>query len=182
MKWSTLKTLYFCELLRLPISPILKIQKFLWVFWFLGKNLSKFIPPVWKLHNPYFHRLNKQGYRTYRRNYLRLTWVPGSKYFWHIKAKCSWRIPTDPFEVLPKFVKEFRLEKIDGFEALQGFLLLLWQNSDRKTDKILKVETFYLHMVFFNFSDQNYAYGSGILPVGSPLIKASGLTYSLVWF
>ena len=71
------------------------------------------------------YRLNKQGYRTYRRNYLRLTWVPGSKYFWHIKAKCSWRIPTDPFEVLPKFVKEFRLEKIDGFEALQGFLLLL---------------------------------------------------------
>ena len=26
---------------------------FLWVCWFLGKNVSNFASPVWKLHNPY---------------------------------------------------------------------------------------------------------------------------------
>ena len=32
-----------------------KFNHFLWVCWFLGKNLSNFVPPVWKLHNPYCH-------------------------------------------------------------------------------------------------------------------------------
>ena len=32
-----------------------KFNNFLWVCWFLGKNLSNFIPPAWKLHNPYCH-------------------------------------------------------------------------------------------------------------------------------
>ena len=30
-----------------------KFNNFLWVCWFRGKNLSNFVPPVWKLHNPY---------------------------------------------------------------------------------------------------------------------------------
>ena len=33
----------------------LKFIKFLWVCWFLGKNLANFVPPVWKLHNQYCH-------------------------------------------------------------------------------------------------------------------------------
>ena len=36
---------------HLPINPILKIQ----VCWFSGKNLSNFVPPAWKLHNPCCH-------------------------------------------------------------------------------------------------------------------------------
>ena len=32
-----------------------KFNIFLWVCWFLGKNPSNFVPPVWKLHNPYCH-------------------------------------------------------------------------------------------------------------------------------
>ena len=32
-----------------------KFKDFLWVCWFLGKNLSNFVYPVWKLHNPYCH-------------------------------------------------------------------------------------------------------------------------------
>ena len=36
---------------NLPI----KFNNFLWVCWFLGKNLSKFVPPTWKLCNPYCH-------------------------------------------------------------------------------------------------------------------------------
>ena len=39
-------------------NPILKFNDFLWVCWFLGKNLSYFVPPVWKLHNPYCHNLH----------------------------------------------------------------------------------------------------------------------------
>ena len=33
----------------------LKFNNFLWLYWFLGKNLSNFVPPIWKLHNPYCH-------------------------------------------------------------------------------------------------------------------------------
>ena len=31
------------------------VNKFLRVYWFLGKNLSNFVPPFWKLYNPYCH-------------------------------------------------------------------------------------------------------------------------------
>ena len=31
---------------QLATTPILKIQYFLWVCWFLGKNLSKFVSPL----------------------------------------------------------------------------------------------------------------------------------------
>ena len=36
-------------------NPILKFKNFLWACWFLGKTLSKFVPPIWKLHNPSCH-------------------------------------------------------------------------------------------------------------------------------
>ena len=29
--------------------------KFNNLFWFLGKNISNFVPPIWKLHDPYCH-------------------------------------------------------------------------------------------------------------------------------
>ena len=32
-----------------------KFNNFLWVCWFLGKHLSNFVPPSWKLVNPYYH-------------------------------------------------------------------------------------------------------------------------------
>ena len=35
-----------------------KFDNFLWVCWFLSKNLSNFIPPVWKLHTPYCHNFH----------------------------------------------------------------------------------------------------------------------------
>ena len=38
-----------------PLVQFSKFKKILWVCWFLGKKLSNFIPPVWKLHNPYCH-------------------------------------------------------------------------------------------------------------------------------
>ena len=38
-----------------PLTQFSKFNNFLWVCWFLGKNLSNFVPPVWKLHNPYCH-------------------------------------------------------------------------------------------------------------------------------
>ena len=28
---------------------------FLWICWFLGKNLYNFVSPIWKIHNPYCH-------------------------------------------------------------------------------------------------------------------------------
>ena len=38
-----------------PLTQFSKFNNFLWVFWFLGKNLSNFVPSVWKLHNPHCH-------------------------------------------------------------------------------------------------------------------------------
>ena len=37
------------------LTQFSKFNNFLWVCWFLGKNLSNFLPPVWKLHNSYCH-------------------------------------------------------------------------------------------------------------------------------
>ena len=36
-------------------SQFSKFNHFPWVCWFVGKNLSNFVPPAWKLHNPYCH-------------------------------------------------------------------------------------------------------------------------------
>ena len=47
----------FWKLLRPPLIQFSKFNNFLWVCWFLGKNLSNFVPPVWKLHNPYCHNV-----------------------------------------------------------------------------------------------------------------------------
>ena len=41
-----------------PLVQFSKFKNFLWVCWFLGKNLSNFVPPVWKLHNPYCHTVH----------------------------------------------------------------------------------------------------------------------------
>ena len=45
----------FCTFLQLAINPKLKIQWFPLVCWFLWKNLSDFVSPVWKLHSLYCH-------------------------------------------------------------------------------------------------------------------------------
>ena len=41
---------------QLAINP--KLNNFLWVCWFLSKNLSNFVSPIWKLQNPYCHTLH----------------------------------------------------------------------------------------------------------------------------
>ena len=38
-----------------PFIQNLKFNNFFWICWFLCKNLSNFLPPAWKLHNPYCH-------------------------------------------------------------------------------------------------------------------------------
>ena len=45
----------FWKLLRPPLIQFSKFNNHIWVCWFLGKNLSNLVPPVWKLHNPYCH-------------------------------------------------------------------------------------------------------------------------------
>ena len=36
---------------------LIQFNNFLWVCWFLGKNISNFVPPAWKLYNPYCHNI-----------------------------------------------------------------------------------------------------------------------------
>ena len=53
----TFKPLIFENFWGPPLTQFSKFNNFLWVCWFLGKNLSNFVPPVWKLHNPYCHNM-----------------------------------------------------------------------------------------------------------------------------
>ena len=46
--------LWFLKTSEAPIKP--KFNNFVWVCWFLVKNLINFVPPIWKLHNPYCHK------------------------------------------------------------------------------------------------------------------------------
>ena len=45
-----MKTLIFASYWGSPLVQFSKFKNFLWVCWFLGKNLSNFIYPVLKLH------------------------------------------------------------------------------------------------------------------------------------
>ena len=46
------------EILALFDTQSLKLNNFLWVCLFLGKNLSNFVPTAWKHHNPYCHNFH----------------------------------------------------------------------------------------------------------------------------
>ena len=58
---SIFKSLYLVEWCPIfdnsPLTQFSKFNNFLWVCWFLGKNLSNFVPPAWKLNNPYSHNM-----------------------------------------------------------------------------------------------------------------------------
>ena len=41
-----------------PLHHFSKFYNFFWVCWFIGKNLSNFVPPTLKLDNPYYHTLH----------------------------------------------------------------------------------------------------------------------------
>ena len=65
-------------------SPLnAKFNNFLWVCWFLCKNLSYFVPPAWKLHNPYCHTWREE------KNYLEiLNFLPTANFLMNcIKAR-----------------------------------------------------------------------------------------------
>ena len=53
---SIFKSLYFlkwCPILDIsPLHQYSKFNNFLWVYWFLGKNLFNFVPPTWKTQQP----------------------------------------------------------------------------------------------------------------------------------
>ena len=55
MKITDFKNSDFWKLLGPPLIQFSKLNNFLWVCWFLGKNVSNFVPPIWKLNNPYCH-------------------------------------------------------------------------------------------------------------------------------
>jgi hypothetical protein len=61
IKLINFKTSDFCKELRIPIFLLVqssKFNNFLWVCWFLCKNLSNFVYPVWNLHYPYCHNVH----------------------------------------------------------------------------------------------------------------------------
>ena len=58
MKTSEAPTTVVCKLIGNLHTTVLQFSKFnnlLWVCWFLGKNLSNFVSPIWKLLNPDCH-------------------------------------------------------------------------------------------------------------------------------
>ena len=57
-----------------------KFNDFLLVCWFLCKNLSNFVPPAWKLHNPYCHNIQVWAW---------LSWQPtqASSLFYSVESR-----------------------------------------------------------------------------------------------
>ena len=57
--FKSLHSLKWCPIFwTSSLTQFSKFNHFLWVCWFLGKNLSTFVPPVWKLHNPYCNTIH----------------------------------------------------------------------------------------------------------------------------
>ena len=48
----------FWHFLTPSLYQFSKFNDSIWVCWFLGKNLSNFVSPAWKLDNPYCHILH----------------------------------------------------------------------------------------------------------------------------
>ena len=57
MKYSTIKTVIFASCWGSPLVQFSKFKNFLWVCWFLCKNLSNFVSLPCKFHNPYCHNV-----------------------------------------------------------------------------------------------------------------------------
>ena len=53
IKIINFKNSNFSTPLMLPLVHFSKFKTFLWVCWFLGKNLFNFLYPIWKLHIAY---------------------------------------------------------------------------------------------------------------------------------
>ena len=77
---------FICGFSRQNICSVVQFSKFdnfLWVCWFLGKNLSNFISPVWKLHNLYCHKCTEEQFTSFLygkfTNYRRFKELIGSK-------------------------------------------------------------------------------------------------------
>ena len=77
MKYSSLKTVIFASYWGSPLVQFSKFKIFLWVCWFLCKNLSNFVSLPWKFHNPYCHngRHISEGIHA-----LIFSWIE----FWHV--------------------------------------------------------------------------------------------------
>jgi hypothetical protein len=85
VKYLTLKTLIFASYWGSPLVQFSKFNNFLWICWFLCKNLSNFVYPVWKLHNPYCHRCTQE----WMTNYLSLR--PKPDFFKLLRPISSWK-------------------------------------------------------------------------------------------
>ena len=86
----TLKVKFWSNFGTFDTSPLIQFSKFnnfLWVCWFLSKNLSNFAPPAWKLDNLYYHNLSnysnlsKYNYIKVDMNHFYLPWPS----FWPMK-------------------------------------------------------------------------------------------------
>ena len=63
MKYSTLKTVFFASYWGSPLVQFSKFKNFLWVCWFLCKNLSNFVSLPWKFYNPYCHNVDVNSWQ-----------------------------------------------------------------------------------------------------------------------
>ena len=83
----TLKVERFSDFALFDTSPLTQFSKFndfLLVCWFLWKNLSNFVPPVWKLHNLYCHNIDVmcwKGRSSVKNDFTQL-WLY-RRLFWH---------------------------------------------------------------------------------------------------
>ena len=77
-----------------PLHQFPKLENFLWVCWFLGKNHSNFVPPNWKLDNPYYHSqgMPKNVLRTFDTSFDRKMMVKSSSTEKNSNQKIPFRV------------------------------------------------------------------------------------------
>ena len=81
-----------------PLHQFSKFRNFLLICWFLGKNISNFVSPAWKLDNPYYH--------TWQIKWLRFLFQQQQQ-FWR---PCQWSVTTESLTALHLLSKEFCLQ------------------------------------------------------------------------
>ena len=69
----------------MPLIQNSKFNNFLWARWFIGKNLSNFVSPVWKLYNPYCYISHNISWHMYHLRYviwLFAIWILIALFMW----------------------------------------------------------------------------------------------------
>ena len=90
----------------MPTTKFSKFNNLLWECWFLGKNISDFVPPVWKLHNRIAIIFSMQVCYLFFFNIVTYDWFKITQKFDWLSNLYIWKLWINPIN----FPVHFRLD------------------------------------------------------------------------